>query len=42
MKPSNENEPRESPWGKGRLGWHLECLKMLKSFRNEFDIQVVV
>ena len=25
-KPSNNNEPYwDSPWGKGRPGWHLEC-----------------
>ena len=39
-KPSNENEPSwESPWGKGRPGWHLECSAMSKKFLgNEFDI----
>ena len=30
-KPSNENEVGwESPWGKGRPGWHLECSAMIK------------
>ena len=25
-KPSKEHEPGwESPWGRGRPGWHLEC-----------------
>ena len=39
-KPSNNNEPYwESPWGKGRPGWHLECSAMSKKFLgNEFDI----
>jgi cysteinyl-tRNA synthetase len=39
-KPSTENEPSwESPWGKGRPGWHLECSAMSKKFLgNEFDI----
>ena len=39
-KPSIENEPSwESPWGKGRPGWHLECSAMSKKFLgNEFDI----
>ncbi len=39
-KPSNDNEPSwNSPWGKGRPGWHLECSAMSKKFLgNEFDI----
>jgi cysteinyl-tRNA synthetase len=39
-KPSLDNEPYwESPWGKGRPGWHLECSAMSKKFLgNEFDI----
>jgi cysteinyl-tRNA synthetase len=39
-KPSNEDEPSwDSPWGKGRPGWHLECSAMSKKFLgNEFDI----
>ena len=39
-KPSLDNEPSwESPWGKGRPGWHLECSAMSKKFLgNEFDI----
>tara|TARA_B100001057_G_scaffold141710_1_gene141417 strand:- start:9162 stop:10511 length:1350 start_codon:yes stop_codon:yes gene_type:complete len=39
-KPSNNNEPSwDSPWGKGRPGWHLECSAMSKKFLgNEFDI----
>ncbi len=39
-KPSSENEPSwESPWGKGRPGWHLECSVMSKKFLGDkFDI----
>ena len=39
-KPSVKDEPYwESPWGKGRPGWHLECSAMSKKFLgNEFDI----
>ena len=39
-KPSNKDEPSwDSPWGKGRPGWHLECSTMSKKFLgNEFDI----
>ena len=39
-KPSNIDEPTwNSPWGKGRPGWHLECSAMSKKFLgNEFDI----
>ena len=39
-KPSNPDEPFwNSPWGKGRPGWHLECSAMSKKFLgNEFDI----
>ncbi len=39
-KPSKENEPFwESPWGKGRPGWHLECSVMSKKYLGDkFDI----
>jgi len=39
-KPSIDNEPFwDSPWGKGRPGWHLECSAMSKKFLGkEFDI----
>ena len=39
-KPSIKDEPFwESPWGKGRPGWHLECSAMSKKFLGkEFDI----
>jgi cysteinyl-tRNA synthetase len=32
-KAAKENEPYwDSPWGKGRPGWHIECSAMVKSF----------
>jgi len=32
-KPAKEGEPAwESPWGKGRPGWHIECSAMAKKF----------
>ena len=35
-KPSPENEIGwESPWGKGRPGWHLECSAMIKEHLGE-------
>jgi len=35
-KPSLENEVGwESPWGKGRPGWHLECSAMIKEHLGE-------
>ena len=39
-KPSIDNDPFwESPWGKGRPGWHLECSVMSKKYLGEkFDI----
>ena len=39
-KPSEDDEPSwESPWGKGRPGWHLECSAMSKKFLGEeFDV----
>jgi len=39
-KPSKDNEPFwDSPWGKGRPGWHLECSAMSKFFLgDQFDI----
>ena len=39
-KPSTDNEPYwDSPWGKGRPGWHLECSAMSKKYLgNQFDI----
>jgi len=39
-KPSTDNEPSwNSPWGKGRPGWHIECSAMIKKHLGEnFDI----
>ena len=39
-KPSDENDPGwESPWGRGRPGWHLECSVMSEKFLGKkFDI----
>lgn len=39
-KPSSESEPGwESPWGRGRPGWHLECSAMIeKHLGNTIDI----
>ena len=39
-KPSTEDEPGwESPWGRGRPGWHLECSVMSKKYLGDkFDI----
>ena len=39
-KAAKPNEPYwESPWGKGRPGWHIECSAMCKHYLGEhFDI----
>ncbi len=39
-KPSSEDEPGwDSPWGRGRPGWHLECSTMSAALLGEtFDI----
>jgi cysteinyl-tRNA synthetase len=39
-KLSSHNEPGwESPWGRGRPGWHIECSAMSKRYLGEtFDI----
>jgi cysteinyl-tRNA synthetase len=39
-KPSNDAEPGwDSPWGKGRPGWHIECSAMSKKHLGvSFDI----
>ena len=39
-KPSAENEPGwDSPWGRGRPGWHLECSAMIeKHLGDTIDI----
>jgi cysteinyl-tRNA synthetase len=39
-KPSEDNDPGwNSPWGRGRPGWHLECSVMSEKFLGKsFDI----
>ena len=39
-KPSDKSDPGwDSPWGRGRPGWHLECSAMSKKYLGkEFDI----
>ncbi len=39
-KPSSDQEPGwDSPWGRGRPGWHLECSAMIeKHLGNTIDI----
>ena len=39
-KPSDEKDPGwDSPWGRGRPGWHLECSVMSEKYLGkEFDI----
>jgi cysteinyl-tRNA synthetase len=39
-KPSDDSDPGwESPWGRGRPGWHLECSAMGEKFLGKhFDI----
>ena len=36
LKPAKEGEPGwDSPWGRGRPGWHLECSVMIESELGE-------
>ncbi len=39
-KPAKENEPGwDSPWGRGRPGWHIECSAMSEKYLgSRFDI----
>lgn len=39
-KPSSDEQPGwESPWGKGRPGWHIECTAMIQAhLGNTIDI----
>src|SRR6056300_1409933 len=39
-KPSSDDQPGwDSPWGRGRPGWHIECSAMAKTYLGEvFDI----
>ena len=42
-KPSVDNEPSwDSPWCKGRPGWHLECSAMSKNFLGEIILIYMV
>ncbi|MGB0454907.1 MAG: cysteine--tRNA ligase [Bacteriovoracaceae bacterium] len=35
-KPSKEGEPAwDSPWGRGRPGWHIECSAMIRKILGE-------
>lgn len=35
-KPSTEDQPGwDSPWGRGRPGWHLECSAMIERYLGE-------
>lgn len=35
-KPSKKNQPGwDSPWGKGRPGWHIECSSMIEAYLGE-------
>jgi cysteinyl-tRNA synthetase len=35
-KPAKEGEPSwDSPWGKGRPGWHIECSAMVKAILGD-------
>ena len=35
-KPAKPNEPSwDSPWGKGRPGWHIECSAMIKAILGD-------
>ena len=35
-KPSTDDEPGwDSPWGRGRPGWHIECSAMIKAHLGE-------
>ena len=35
-KPSDETQPGwESPWGRGRPGWHIECSAMSRAYLGE-------
>ena len=35
-KPSTKDQPGwDSPWGRGRPGWHIECSSMIKTYLGE-------
>jgi cysteinyl-tRNA synthetase len=40
-KPSREDQPGwESPWGRGRPGWHIECSAMIRSVLGQETIDI--
>ncbi len=40
-KPSTPDQPGwDSPWGRGRPGWHIECSAMIKSALGEDSIDI--
>lgn len=40
-KPAKPGEPSwDSPWGKGRPGWHIECTAMIKKHLGEDGIDI--
>jgi len=40
-KKAKENEPSwDSPWGKGRPGWHIECSAMAGAVFKEYPIDI--
>lgn len=40
-KPSTEDQPGwESPWGRGRPGWHIECSAMIRSVLETETIDI--
>ncbi len=40
-KPSKEGEPSwDSPWGKGRPGWHIECSAMIQGIFGKETIDI--
>jgi cysteinyl-tRNA synthetase len=40
-KPSSPDQPGwESPWGRGRPGWHIECSAMIRSVLGEETIDI--
>ncbi|TPE64483.1 cysteine--tRNA ligase [Sandaracinobacter neustonicus] len=40
-KPSSEDQPGwESPWGRGRPGWHIECSAMIRSVLETDTIDI--
>ena len=34
-RPSRESSYWDSPWGKGRPGWHIECSAMARTYLGE-------